>query len=85
MLLELLLLTGLAVLLPAGKGSEESGQVIVVHLGKGEALAFDEVLEKVVSLDVQVVNGLIHSLDSTLGGSNEILICNYLINELLLG
>ena len=47
-------------------------------------MAFDEVFQQVVSLDIQMVNSLVHSLDSTLRGTDQILVSNNLVNKLLL-
>ena len=61
------------------------GVGIVVHLGLGQSLSLDEVLQKVVSLDVEVVDGLVHSLDSALGRADQILVSHDLVDQLLLG
>jgi len=57
----------------------------VVHLGLRQSLSLDEVLQKVVSLDVEVVDGLVHSLDSALRRADQILVSHDLVDQLLLG
>ena len=71
--------------LPSGEGSEERGKVVVIDFGEGKLLALDEVLQEVVSLDVEMVDSLVHSLDSALGGADEVLVCHDLVDKLLLG
>ena len=41
-------------------------------------------LKKVISLDIQMIDSLVHSLDSTLRGTNQIFISYDLIDQLLL-
>jgi hypothetical protein len=81
---QLILLTSLTILLPASKSSEECGKIIIVYLGQSKALTLDEVLQKIISLNVKMVNCLIHPLDPTLGGANQVLVCDDLVNQLLL-
>ena len=64
------------VLLPSGECSKQGRVHIVLNLGEGKALALDEMLQQIVSLDVQVVDSLVHSLDSGFRGANQVLIGN---------
>ena len=81
---QLSVLTVLAELLPSSKCSEDCSQIVVVDLGQGQLLPLDEVLEQVVSLNIQVVDGLVHSLDAALRRTDEVLIGHDLVNQLLL-
>jgi hypothetical protein len=82
---ELALLTFLAEFLPSGEGSENGGQIVVVKLGESKSLTLDEVLQEIVSLNVKMVNGLVHPLDPTLGTSDQVLIRHNLVDQLFFG
>lgn len=68
--------------LPSGEGPEHSRKIIIIDLSKGESLTFDEMFQQVVSLYVEMVDCLVHSLDSALGRADEVLVGDDLIDEL---
>lgn len=68
--------------LPSGESSEDSSKIIIIDFCKCESLTFDEMLQQVVSLYIEMINRLVHSLDSALGRANEILIRYNLVNKL---
>ena len=71
--------------LPALHCTPNSLEVVVLAEGNSEFLTSDEVVEELFTLEGQGVNRVTHASESRLSGTDEVLIRNDLINQLLLG
>ena len=72
----------MAPFLPSGESPEYSSKIIIIDFCKGESLALDEMLQQVVSLNIEMINRLVHSLDSTLRRADEVFVGHNLVNKL---
>lgn len=78
------LLCTLTVFLPSGEGPENSSKIVIIYFSKCESLTLDEMLQQIISLYVEMIDCLVHSLDSALRGADKVFVGHNLINELLL-
>jgi hypothetical protein len=81
-------LTGLKLLvgsLPTHECSHHGLEVVVAHQGNGKLLSTHVVTEKGLPLHSQVVDGIIHSRKTGFSSTNEVLISDNFVNQLLFG